>query len=103
MEKVIETEHLTRTYQETKVPVRALNDVTMSINQGDFAAIIGPSGSGKSTLLNMLGGLDRPDEGSVHVNGSDLVNLSDSELISFRLHNIGFVFQSYNLIPVFTE
>ncbi len=102
MEKVIETEHLTRTYQETKVPVRALNNVTMSINQGDFAAIIGPSGSGKSTLLNMLGGLDRPDEGSVHVSGSDLANLSDSKLIDFRLHNIGFVFQSYNLIPVFT-
>ncbi len=100
--KVIETEHLSRTYQETKVPVRALNDVTMNIEQGDFAAIIGPSGSGKSTLLNMLGGLDRPDGGNVHVNGSDLAKLSDSQLIDFRLHNIGFVFQSYNLIPVFT-
>lgn len=100
--KVIETEHLTRIYHETKVPVHALNDVSISINQGDFAAIIGPSGSGKSTLLNMLGGLDRPDEGSVKVNGTDLGKLSDSQLIDFRLHNIGFVFQSYNLIPVFT-
>lgn len=102
METVIETKHLSRIYHETKVPVRALNDVSMNINQGDFTAIIGPSGSGKSTLLNMLGGLDRPDNGSVLVKGINLGTLSDSKLIDFRLHNIGFVFQSYNLIPVFT-
>ena len=99
---VIKTQGLTKVYQETKVPVKALNGVDMSIEEGEFTAVVGPSGSGKSTLLNIVGGLDNPTDGSVQVNGQDITNLSDSKLIEFRLNNIGFVFQSYNLIPVLT-
>ncbi len=99
---IIETKDLTKTYTETSVPVHALNGVTLNIETGEFTAIVGPSGSGKSTLLNIIGGLDTPSSGSVHVNGTDLSTLKDNELIRFRLNNIGFVFQAYNLIPVLT-
>ena len=100
--KVIETKNLTKTYDEGVVPVHAVNDVSLEINDGEFTAIIGPSGSGKTTLLNMIGGLDRPSSGSLLVNGTELNDLSENELIKFRLNHIGFVFQSYNLIPVLT-
>lgn len=99
---IIETTNLTKIYAETSVPVHALNGVTLNIETGEFTAIVGPSGSGKSTLLNIIGGLDTPTSGSVHVNGTDLSTLNDNELIRFRLNNIGFVFQAYNLIPVLT-
>ncbi len=84
------------------MPVHALQDVTLSIEKGEFASIVGPSGSGKTTLLNMLGGLDMPSSGSVWVNGRELSGMGDRQRIQFRLWNIGFVFQHYNLIPVFT-
>lgn len=99
---VIKTKEITKTYQETKVPVQALNGVNLEIKEGEFTAIVGPSGSGKSTLLNIIGGLDRPTSGDVYVNQVDLSTLSDNQLIDFRLNHIGFVFQSYNLIPVLT-
>ena len=84
------------------MPVHALQDVTLSIEKGEFTSIVGPSGSGKTTLLNMLGGLDMPSSGSVWVNGRELSGMGDRQRIQFRLWNIGFVFQHYNLIPVFT-
>jgi len=98
---VIETKNLCKTY-EGVVPVHAVKDVNLQIENDEFTAIIGPSGSGKTTLLNMVGGLDRPTSGTMKVNGQDLSGLSDNQLIDFRLNHIGFVFQSYNLIPVLT-
>lgn len=100
--KIIHTENLTKIYNHDAVPVRALNNVNLDFEEHEFTAIVGPSGSGKTTLLNMLGGLDKPTEGSIHIDGVDITTLKDSKLIDFRLRNIGFVFQSYNLIPVLT-
>jgi putative ABC transport system ATP-binding protein len=102
MTQVIRTEKLTKIYNHTVVPVNALQEVDLEIEQGEFTAIIGPSGSGKTTLLNMIGGLDRPTSGRVFVGDTEMTNLKEGKLIDFRLHNIGFVFQSYNLIPVLT-
>ncbi len=99
---VIVVKDVHKTYHETKVPVDALRGVSIDIKQGEFTAIVGPSGSGKTTLLNIIGGLDRPTKGSVEVNGIDISTLSDNQLIDFRKEHIGFVFQSYNLIPVLT-
>ncbi|MFY0675410.1 MAG: ABC transporter ATP-binding protein [Bacteroidia bacterium] len=99
---VITTQNLMKVYEEAVVPVKAVNDVSIDIKEGEFTAIVGPSGSGKTTLLNIIGGLDRPSSGSVKVDGTELNGMSENQLINFRLHNIGFVFQSYNLIPVLT-
>lgn len=99
---VIKINNLTKTYTDTEVPVHAVNGIDLTIKKGEFAAIVGPSGSGKTTLLNMIGGLEKPTSGSVEVSGKDISELSSSKLIDFRLHNIGFVFQAYNLIPVLT-
>ncbi|MBU0509150.1 ABC transporter ATP-binding protein [bacterium] len=99
---VIRTDKITKTYEDNGVPVTALHEVTLSIEQGEFAAIVGPSGSGKTTLLNILGGLDKPTSGSVVVNERDVATMRAGELIGFRLHHIGFVFQAFNLIPVLT-
>lgn len=100
--EVIKTKNLTKTYDEGAVPVHAVNDVSLSIAEGEFTAIVGPSGSGKTTLLNIIGGLDRPTSGSVKVDDQELKSLNENQLIKFRLENIGFVFQAYNLIPVLT-
>ncbi len=99
---VIESKSLTKVYNPDTVPVHALQGVDLVIEKGEFTAIVGPSGSGKTTLLNIIGGLDRPSAGSIRVDGEDIAGLSDSQLISFRQKKIGFVFQSYNLIPVLT-
>ena len=98
---VIETKDLTKVYEGVQ-PVKAVNGVDLAIEDDEFTAVVGPSGSGKTTLLNMIGGLDRPTSGTIEVNGVLLNELSDTALIDFRLRNIGFVFQSYNLIPVLT-
>lgn len=98
---VIETKDLCKVY-EGVVPVNAVDHVNLTIEKGEFVAVVGPSGSGKTTLLNIIGGLDRPNSGSVKVNGIELNDLSENELINFRLMHIGFVFQSFNLIPVLT-
>ncbi|MGE0589918.1 MAG: ABC transporter ATP-binding protein [Cyclobacteriaceae bacterium] len=98
---VIHTEGLTKIY-EGVVPVKAVNDVHLHIERGEFTALVGPSGSGKTTLLNLIGGLDTPTSGKVWVRGVDIAHLKKNELIDFRLNNIGFVFQAYNLIPVLT-
>lgn len=100
--KVIVTKNLHKVYTETKVPVKAVNGIDITFQEGEFTAVVGPSGSGKTTFLNMIGGLDFPSEGQVHINGYDISMMNSRELIDFRLHNIGFVFQSYNLIPVLT-
>lgn len=97
---IIQTKKLEKIYNETEVPVYAVNGVDLEIEEGEFTALVGPSGSGKTTVLNMIGGLDRPTKGEVIVNGEHIDKLSENELIDFRLKNIGFVFQAYNLIPV---
>jgi putative ABC transport system ATP-binding protein len=99
---VIDTHEISRIYNPGTIPVVAIDQVHLHIEQGEFTALVGPSGSGKTTLLNLIGGLDRPDQGSIIINGIDLTKLSKSELIRFRLLHIGFVFQSFNLIPVLT-
>lgn len=99
---VIDAHNLVKTYEETAVPVYALQDVHLHIEEGEFTALVGPSGSGKSTFLNMIGGLDAPNSGTVLIDGVDITKLSENKLIDFRLHNIGFVFQAYNLVPVLT-
>ena len=99
---VIKTSEIHKVYNQTQIPVHALNGVDIEIEKGEFTAIVGPSGSGKSTLLNIIGGLDRPTKGEISVGGQDISKLSDNQLIDFRKNNIGFVFQAYNLIPVLT-
>ena len=96
---VIEVSGLHKVY-EGAVPVKAVNGIDLTITEGEFTALKGPSGCGKTTLLNLLGGLDQPTSGSILIDSTDITSLSDNELIDFRLHNIGFVFQAYNLIPV---
>lgn len=100
--KLIELYSVTKIYDETIVPVKAVNNVDLQIDKREFTAIVGPSGSGKTTLLNLIGGLDQPTSGKIVVDGTDISTYKEDELINFRLHHIGFVFQAYNLIPVFT-
>jgi len=100
--KIIEIKNLHKIYTETAVPVKAVNGIDLSFDQGEFTAIVGPSGSGKTTFLNMLGGLDKTSEGEVIIDGINIGSLSSKQVIDFRLRNIGFVFQAYNLIPVLT-
>lgn len=100
--KIIEIRNVSKIYNETEVEVRAVNNVSLDFSQGEFAAIVGPSGSGKTTLLNLIGGLDTPSSGEISVDGTDLSKLRSSQLIDFRMRNIGFVFQAYNLVPVLT-
>ena len=99
---VIETKNLKKIYSQGEIKVNALNDVSINFKQGEFTAIVGPSGSGKTTFLNTIGGLDKPTSGNVMINNLDITKLRANKLIDFRLKNIGFVFQSYNLIPVLT-
>ena len=100
--KIIRTHNLSKIYNHTVIPVNALVNVNLEVEEGEFTAIVGPSGSGKTTLLNMLGGLDKPSEGEIFIDDTEITAMAESKLIDFRLHNIGFVFQSYNLIPVLT-
>ncbi|OFY67889.1 MAG: macrolide ABC transporter ATP-binding protein [Bacteroidetes bacterium RBG_13_43_22] len=100
--KVIEIKELHKIYNSSEVKVHAVDGVTLDFQEAEFAAIVGPSGSGKTTLLNLLGGLDYPTSGQILVDGVDLSKLKSSDLIDFRMRNIGFVFQAYNLIPVLT-
>ena len=98
--QILQTTDLKKYYGSGDTMVRALDGVNLSVEDGEFAAIVGTSGSGKSTLLHMLGGLDRPTSGKVFVGGKDIFSLRDDELTIFRRRKIGFVFQSYNLVPV---
>lgn len=102
MDTVIDAHNISKVYNSNTIPVYAVNNVHLHLKRGEFTALVGPSGSGKTTLLNLIGGLDKPDEGNIYINGKDITKLSAGELIDFRLKNIGFVFQSFNLIPVLT-
>lgn len=102
MDTVIDVHNISKVYNPDTIPVYAVNNVHLHVDRGEFTALVGPSGSGKTTLLNILGGLDHPTSGTVVINGINITNLSSNKLIDFRLHNIGFVFQSFNLIPVLT-
>ena len=102
MAAILETKDLRKYYGKGDTLVKALDGVDLSVEDGEFVAIVGTSGSGKSTLLHMLGGLDRPTSGSVTVDGKDIFSLKDEALTIFRRRKIGFVFQSYNLVPVLT-
>jgi len=99
---VIEIKDLVKIYSNNVMEVTAVDNVNLTIEKGEFTAIVGPSGSGKTTLLNMIGGLDQATSGQILVDGIDVSTLNSKQLVDFRLHNIGFVFQSYNLIPVLT-
>ncbi len=99
---IIKTKDLNKIYDADTIPVHAVNDVNLEFNEGEFTAIIGPSGCGKTTLLNLLGGLDTPTSGEVIIDGINITKLNSREIIDFRLRNIGFVFQAYNLVPVLT-
>ena len=97
---VLQTQDLRKVYGSGDAEVRALDGVSLSVEHGEFVAVVGTSGSGKSTLLHMLGGLDRPTSGKVFIDGSDIFALGDDALTIFRRRSIGFVFQAYNLVPV---
>jgi putative ABC transport system ATP-binding protein len=99
---LIEIQNLNKIYNTTSIPVQAIKNVSLKIDQKEFTAIVGPSGSGKTTLLNMLGGLDKPTDGRILIDNLEITALSSGKLTEFRLNKIGFVFQAYNLIPVFT-
>ena len=102
MKEVIKVQAIKKTYNAESIPVHVLRGVDLSIQQGEFTALVGPSGSGKTTLLNIIGGLDAATEGSVLIDQQNISQLTDSQLIDFRKEHIGFVFQAYNLIPVLT-
>ena len=97
---MIETKNLSKIYNPGKFEVKAVDDVNSLFKEGEFTSVVGPSGSGKTTFLNCIGGLDNPTSGDVYIAGENITRLSGSNIIQYRLKNIGFVFQSYNLIPV---
>lgn len=99
---IIKVIDVSKVYNPDTIPVHALTDVNLTFERGEFTAVVGPSGCGKTTLLNMIGGLDAPTSGKVIIDNTDLSTLSSRELIDFRLHHIGFVFQDYSLLPVLT-
>jgi putative ABC transport system ATP-binding protein len=99
---IIEIKNLSKVYDARTIPVYALNGIDLAFKEGEFTCIVGPSGSGKTTMLNMLGGLDMPSGGRIMIDNTDITGLKSRQLIDFRLRNIGFVFQSFNLIPVLT-
>lgn len=98
--EILRVENLTKIYGKGNTAVKALDNVSLSVEKGEFVAIIGPSGSGKSTLLHMLGGVDTPTSGKVYINGTDIYNLNETNLAIFRRRQIGLIYQFYNLIPV---
>jgi putative ABC transport system ATP-binding protein len=100
--EIIKVKDLEKIYQDNGVPVHAVRGINLDISKGEFLVIAGPSGSGKTTLLNMIGALDKPTKGNIYFEGEDITTKTKSELSSFRLRKLGFIFQAYNLIPVLT-
>ncbi|MBI3872476.1 MAG: ABC transporter ATP-binding protein [candidate division Zixibacteria bacterium] len=101
-QSVVKVKEVSKAYQRDKTPVPVLSNLSLTVPEGEFVALMGPSGSGKTTLLNLIAGIDRPDTGQVTVAGTDLARLGESELAKWRSRHIGFVFQFYNLLPVLT-
>lgn len=99
---IVEVKNLSKVYGTGETAVTALDDISFTVNKGEFVCIIGPSGSGKSTLLHMLGGVDRPTTGSVSIDQTDIYNLNETQLAIFRRRQIGLIYQFYNLIPILT-
>jgi len=99
---IVDVKGLSKSYFRDKVEIQVLRDLSLRIEEGEFFGLIGPSGSGKTTLLNMVAGIDRPDQGEIHVGNTDIVKLNESELARWRSNHIGFIFQFYNLLPVLT-
>lgn len=99
---IMEVKNLSKVYGKDEMAVTALDDVSFSVNKGEFICIIGPSGSGKSTLLHLLGGVDRPTSGNVSIDGTDIYQLDETQLAIFRRRQIGLIYQFYNLIPILT-
>lgn len=97
---LLKLENISKIYTQGEFTVHALDHINLNVSEGEFAALVGPSGSGKTTLLNIIGGLDTASEGDIHLNSTRLSDLSESELSNFRLFEIGFIFQAYNLVPV---
>jgi putative ABC transport system ATP-binding protein len=98
--ELLKVEHLTKEYGKGDIKVKALDDISFTVNKGEFVAIIGPSGSGKSTLLHLLGGVDKPTSGTVHIDNTNIYGLNETNLAIFRRRQIGLIYQFYNLIPV---
>jgi putative ABC transport system ATP-binding protein len=99
---MIEVTNVSKSYRRDSLEVPVLSNITLSIPDGEFLALMGPSGSGKTTLLNLIAGIDRPNAGTISVNGTEIGGLTESQLASWRSHNVGFIFQFYNLLPVLT-
>lgn len=97
---LLELKNVSKIYRQGDIEVHALDNFSLTVEQGEFAALVGPSGSGKTTLLNIIGGLDTPSHGTVHLNGDDLAQMDEKSLSHYRLMQLGFVFQAYNLVPV---
>src|SRR4029077_10057382 len=98
----LEARGLTKTYRDAEIPVRVFENLNLDVERGEMLAVVGPSGIGKSTLLHLLGGLDRPDSGTIRVEQNDVTGMSTDELARFRNRNVGFVFQFHHLLPEFT-
>ena len=98
--EILKVENLTKSYGKGEAKVDAIKNINLSINKGEFVAIVGPSGSGKSTLLHLLGGVDKPTSGKVYINDVDIYNLKEKDLSIFRRRNVGLIYQFYNIIPV---
>ena len=98
--EILKVEHLSKYYGKGETLVKALDDVSFSVERGEFVAVVGASGSGKSTLLHILGGVDRPTSGKVYVEGEDVYNLNEESLAVFRRRQVGLIYQFYNLIPI---
>src|ERR1700688_5023167 len=99
---IVEINHLSKSYRRGSQIIPVLNDITFTIAEGEFMALMGPSGSGKSTLLNLIAGIDKADAGVIRVGGVEISSLSEAELAAWRAANVGFIFQFYNLMPVLT-
>lgn len=102
MLSLITVQNVSKSYWRDKIEIPVLNNITINVEQGEFLALMGPSGSGKTTLLNLIAGIDKPSNGKITVNGTDISSLGESALAKWRANNVGFIFQFYNLIPVLT-
>ena len=102
MKKIVELKNVSKTYKTGENEFKALDNIDLEINKGEFVVILGPSGAGKSTLLNLIGGMDTPTEGSIKIDGEEISKYTESQLSDYRAENIGFIFQFYNILPTLT-